>query len=396
MKRILTVLLTAVLLLSNMVHSFAFSDMENGYDWAKVAVETLSQKDFLNGYPDGTFRPEKNITKAELAKLVFVMFGAGTASEYTDCAPEEWYAQYTSKIGGYFLENNQFFPNQNASREEVCYAVAYGMKLPESSQKIPFFSDKEMIESDYLSAIHTLTAYGLLSGYPDGTFRPKKEITRAETAAILHRCLTLKETPKEEPSQEDSEQEEETTTTTKSVNRFFVVEKVSQIVDDAGNIVMKVVGYQDGKEETLLLKDVEIVQSFRVSDNVIKPGDIIAFTRYLFGDIHSVSIAVRPGEMPEINCPEMLFYGTTTHRKILAGYVERIYKNRGLDLLCLDQSATFSYDLDENLNVYTLKKNGKIEVSELSDVLDSQYELGDKILAYCYKDVISEILVIKE
>ena len=393
MKRILLYIVTMLLLVTNTVCAISYPDVQASYEWAKEAIETLSEQAFFQGYPDGLFHPEQNITRAELAKLVCVMFGPGEAVSYADVEENLWYTPYVTKMGGYFLAEDYFFPNQHATREEVAYAIASGLKMTKIPEENATFSDLTHIQPEYLDAIHTLTASKIITGYPDGSFRPTSEITRAETAVILHRASSFEKVEEEEPT---TPPEEVKKPEIKSINYFFIVEKTSQIINEDDEIVTKVVGYQDGLQQELLLNGVEIYNGNQISHTGIKPHDIITFNRDRFGNIRAVSIVVRPSEMPVTDSMDMLYYGQSTARKILAGYVKRIYKNKGIDLLSLNQATEGSYTLDPNLNVYTLNKNGKIEVSELAEITDSQYELGDKIVAYCYKDVISEILVIKE
>lgn len=150
---------------------------------------------YINGYPDGTFRPAQGVTRAELAAML-VRLGAAenTASSgksFTDVSASHWSARYISQASAAGLLNGYpdgtFRPEVKVTRAEVA-AVIYnylGLTPPAEAQG---FTD---VASGYWAAkfIAAVNAEGLITGFENGTFQPRKELTRAETVTVLNRLF---------------------------------------------------------------------------------------------------------------------------------------------------------------------------------------------------------------
>ena len=388
--KLLKTLLAYILILSVTIISVsAFPDVTGDYSWAESAITNLSQKGYLNGYPDGTFAPEKNITRAEFTKLITLMFGNKTKVSYDDVSENDWFYPYVSGSGGYFIVSGDFFPNRNITRQEVAYAICVALKLTDSpADKSVSFKDMEAVGSEYLSAVKALTRAEILNGYPDGTFGPRKEITRAEIATVLERALNYN-------VPENSDESEEATL--KANNYFFVVSRVSTVANEHNELITKVEGWQDGKLTTLLIdEDVTVTKSDYASDNNIDPGDILSYSRNFWDEINRVSIGLNAKNLPRENRIELLTIGNTTKRHIAVGMVKETYKQKGMELISLAGDTEKLYEVDENVHVYELKSNGKIELSDFPEITDSRYEDGDTVIAFSYDDVLREILIVRE
>lgn len=376
---------------------FAFPDITENYEWAKPAITALSQKGYINGYPDGTFAPEQNITRAEFTKLITVMFGNKYSVSYEDVSENDWFYPYVSKSGNYFITDDYFYPNQNITRQEVAYAIYAALKLTNSPMdKSLSFRDLDAVDEAYLPAVKALSRVSLINGYPDGSFGPHKEITRAEIATVLERALNY--TPDENnENNENNENTEDTKEDLKSNNYFFVVSRVSAIMSESGELLTKVEGYQDGKLTTLLLDDdVTINKSSLASDNSIDPGDVLSYSRNFFDEVVLVSIGLNANNLPRENRIELLTIGNTTKRHIAVGTVKDIYKQKGIELIPLAGTTEKLYEVNDPVYVYELKPNGKIELSDFLEISDSKYETGDTVIAFSNDNVLYEILVIKE
>ncbi len=410
MKKFTAYILCILLVFGNVFHAFAYSDITEDYSWAKEAIASLTENNTINGYPDGTFLPEKWVSRAELTKMVCSLFGNGEDITYPDVKSEQWYYNFVSKSGGYFIANGNFNPDNYATREEVSYAVFSALKIGSHPiDRMISFRDQADIDANYLEAVKVLNKYGIITGYPDESFRPSENITRAETAVVLHRALQWKNTPPEEEvtpeNKEETEEENKTEEKPESEKSelppftyFFLASKVSDVVDENGDIVKKVIGYANGKQEELLINDNVTIQyqSQSVNRN-IKAGDVLAYMRDYFGTIRTVNICTSMKDLPR--GAEIIQYtiGNTDKRQILYGRVEKIYKDKAMELTFPssyygDQKV---YNLDTIPSVY-LWKNNKAELSDFSEIMDSTYEPGDIVLAHCYDDAISEIIIIKE
>lgn len=188
LKRLVSCLLAAMLLCS-VAFAANFTDFSENH-WAHQYVSELVANGVINGYEDGTFRPDANVTRAELAKLVSVQFGNSTPKAYSDVAESDWFYSYVTASGDYFLAEGEFQPNSQATREEVAYAIYVATKLEASNASITF-TDASDITAQYRQAIAAVFAKGVITGYPDGSFLPKNNITRAETATVLSRAIAL-------------------------------------------------------------------------------------------------------------------------------------------------------------------------------------------------------------
>lgn len=388
--KLLKQLLCAILVMSILtVPVFAFPDITENYDWAKQAISNLSQKGYISGYPDGTFAPQKSITRAEFTKLITLMFGNQSNVSYEDVSEQDWFYPYVSNSGGYFLISKKFYPNQDATRQEVAYAICTALKLTDSPMdKSVSFSDMDQVDEAYRPAVKILNREGLINGYPDGTFGPNKAITRAEIATILDRALNYEKPENNEEVEEES---------VKPYNYFFVVSRVSTVMNEQDELMTKVEGYQDGKLTTLLLsEDVKITKSNFLSRTNIQPGDVISYYRNLYDEIRQVSIGFNANNLPEENRIELLTVGNTTKRHIAVGTVKETYKKKGIELISLAGDTEKLYEVNNPVYVYELNPNGKIEISDFLEITDSRYETGDTVVAFSYDDVLYEILVIKE
>ena len=135
--RFLAVLVAVLMIATTAISVSAFSDVEEGYEHA-TAIATLSQLGVIGGYEDGTFKPENNVERDEMAKLVYVLYttfqtaGKGTA-KFSDLAADNWAAGYVtwcsakSIVGGY--EDGSFRPDNNVTYDEalkmVCATLGY-------------------------------------------------------------------------------------------------------------------------------------------------------------------------------------------------------------------------------------------------------------------------------
>ncbi len=385
MKKLTAYILCLLLTLTTV--SANFTDLSEDYAWAMDGITTLSEKGVLNGYPDGSFRPEAMVSRAELAKLVCTLFGNKEKISYTDVTDDAWYAPYVSNSGGYFLAEEFFRPEESATREEVAYAVFMGLTetgmVPDRSIA---FSDQADISEEYLSAVLCLNRAEILNGYPDGSFRPASNVTRAETATVLSRTLQIPTiTPTPSPTPEETKKPELTTP-------FFLVSQISTVATDETGVATKVVGFSKGEKEELLIPDtVRIQSSERVNRTHLLPHDVISVTRDAFGEIRLISIQLNTRELPEDSEEELLPEGAGSRHSLYLGTVAQIYK-KAIELV---EHEADSYGLCDEVYVYLRQQNGKIAVSDLSEIIDSRRETGDTILAYGYDDEISEILILR-
>lgn len=179
-----------------------YSDVAEGH-WAYSWVDYMHGKGYIHGYPDGTYRPDQNITRAEFVTILnYVLNSRNPANkDFTDVTSEDWfYDQIQWAAGaGYFsgYTDGSARPNQYITREEAAVVVskAYHLKVNESGED---FTDATNASDWALPFIKTLTNNSVITGDGDGSFRPKDNILRAEVAAMIAKAEQNPDLEKEE------------------------------------------------------------------------------------------------------------------------------------------------------------------------------------------------------
>jgi hypothetical protein len=175
------------------VFANSFSDIER--HWAKNEIEEWVEKGFIEGYSDGTFKPDNNITRAEFITLInraFGYTGEGIA-DFTDISSEDWFygeiakAEAAGYISGY--PDGTIKPNNFISRQEVAGVVVRILALEEDIKATEKFVDYGKISDWSKGYIGAVLAANIMESYPDGTFRAEDFIKRAEAVVTLERII---------------------------------------------------------------------------------------------------------------------------------------------------------------------------------------------------------------
>ncbi len=170
--------------------------------WVEDSVKNLIAQGILHGYPDGTFRPDQSITRAELAKTLAVAYGlnaAGGQGQFPD-AKGHWAENYIAALAeakiitGY--PDGSFKPEAPVTRAEMVVMLTRLLKLGTEEEHytvefIPTFSD---VAADYWAfyQIEMAAKLGLLPRYYGPDFNPSRLASRADTAWMLQQLLNLK------------------------------------------------------------------------------------------------------------------------------------------------------------------------------------------------------------
>lgn len=162
--------------------------------WAEAQLNDWLNKGFAHGYPDGTFKPDHPISRAEFMTLVNQSLGysAAVPINYSDVKESDWYADEIAKasaaayISGY--EDGTIKPNQAISRQEAAAILAKIAKLDTngSNAVLNHFKDADKIPSWSQGAISAVVSKGYMQGYPDQTYQAEKKISRAEAIVTLY------------------------------------------------------------------------------------------------------------------------------------------------------------------------------------------------------------------
>jgi hypothetical protein len=167
-----------------------FVDVEE--HWAKAEIENWTEKGIINGYKDGTFKPDDNITRAEFITLINKVINIQGEEEisFEDVDGSEWYyndlkkAIYGEYIGGY--EDNTFRANDNITRQEVAVILQNLVQLKSNEESgLEKFTDTEDIPTWSRAALNLAVQKGYLTGYADNSLKALNYITRAESVKVL-------------------------------------------------------------------------------------------------------------------------------------------------------------------------------------------------------------------
>jgi hypothetical protein len=177
-----------------------FNDTQN--HWARANIQKLVSRKILNGYSDGTFQPDRNISRAEFAAvLVRAMnytLSQDTQLKFTDkdIIPS-WAQSYVDAavkagiISGY--QDGSFRADANISRAEMAVMVMRALKINIDPRTTLSFTDTANIPDWALPYVQEAVKLKIISGNPDNRFLPDNNATRAEAATMIVKMLEITE-----------------------------------------------------------------------------------------------------------------------------------------------------------------------------------------------------------
>jgi hypothetical protein len=179
-----------------------FSDVLQDH-WAFKSIMDMSNRKVLDGYPDGKFRPDNVVSRAEFAKIMVLAAGITpekvTSSTFSDIKPTDWYTPFIEAakdyLNGYTQTSGKltYDPNAPATREDVAVALVKlkgydKTRLADLSIIQAMFKDYDSISPFARSYIALAVENKLVSGFPDETFKAQMSVTRAQAAAMMYRA----------------------------------------------------------------------------------------------------------------------------------------------------------------------------------------------------------------
>jgi uncharacterized protein YkwD len=200
LKSLIIILAISVITLSVPV-SFAVTFNDVGGHWAENTINNITKYGVITGYPDGSFKPDSTIKRIEYLVLV-IKAQSIDVRELTD--NEYWGQPYIdAAIEANYIKVDEFgstdlsvyekpiLRQEMASIITKAYlatgATVSGESIAEASHKL---TDYNTVSGRYLDAVISAVAIGIINGYPDSTFRPMLNATRAESSVVLEKYLT--------------------------------------------------------------------------------------------------------------------------------------------------------------------------------------------------------------
>ena len=174
-----------------------FTDVPSGH-WAREFITSLAARDIIAGFPDGTFRPDEPVTRAQYAAMVRRVFSQSSvrnATSFVDVPPNYWAAAAIREadmmgfLSGY--PNNVFRPDQNIPRAQVLVSLANGLNYTASNaNSVQIFRDAAQIPDYAVASLAAATERRMVVNYPDvQVLRPNQTATRADVAAFIYQAL---------------------------------------------------------------------------------------------------------------------------------------------------------------------------------------------------------------
>ncbi len=160
-------------------------------------INTEYTKPYASGYDDGTFLPDNNITRAELASMIARLINGDDIpdgaydSSFPDVPDNAWYNKYVGYLEAYDVisgyEDNTYRPENQVTRGELAAVITRAQKYDIISADGMF---TDVTDADWAKDyITTLATLGIVSGYTNGTFAPYSPLTRAEAVTMINNVL---------------------------------------------------------------------------------------------------------------------------------------------------------------------------------------------------------------
>ena len=338
MKKLISSLLILSLIFAS-VSVFAFPDVGSDH-WAKDYISRLADAKVINGYDDGSFRPEGNVTRAEFSKLLCLAFGLGAKGKDFADIGGHWAQEYIQKSADVlYAPSDAFGPDESATRAEIAYALANVLSLEDADAADMFF-DGDSVSKDMAARVGAAAKNGIIEGYEDGTIRANGVVTRGEIAALVVRAQDFEapSKPEEKPDETPDEKPEDDKTdsldhlyTLHPMKDLILINSVTTVInpDDGENAVKLtycIAGEEDTIHTTVISTESETkVAGTKESLSELSAGDVIVFDTAFHGHIDTIIVVASfGGTKAEASIPESLLYGTVSEYEFYAGKVTKV------------------------------------------------------------------------
>jgi len=157
--------------------------------WAKETIERWSARGIVNGVSTGKFEPDRAVTRSEWVSMLNRIFQlqSDKKTAFKDVPSDKWYAAdvSTAVYGGYIqgFTDGTFKPEAPLSRAEAASTITKLLKLPAPATEAAF-KDQKSIKDWSKSAINAAVEQGIITGYSNHTFQPGQALTRAEAIPV--------------------------------------------------------------------------------------------------------------------------------------------------------------------------------------------------------------------
>lgn len=169
----------------------AFTDIKG--HWAQKNIENLAGKGVVNGYTDGSFRPDRTMSRAEFAAILVQALGLTSKGnkDFADTT-DHWARQVISTAYAYGIiqgyDSVTFGPDDFITREEMAQMVVQAFQLDDALTS-KTFADQDKIAAWARKAMMIAVDYGIMKGYPNNMLKPQSHASRAEAITVIWRAM---------------------------------------------------------------------------------------------------------------------------------------------------------------------------------------------------------------
>ena len=168
-----------------------FSDIDG--HWAESAIQKMADQGIVKGFPDGSFKPENSITRAEFATLIVQAFKleSKNGKVFSDTS-QHWAKEFIATANAHGIVNGYndsiFKPDNKISREEMAVMIVKAAK-PQINSEFLECTDGDQVSSWAKNAVATAYVNNIITGMPDGSFLPLNNASRAEAVIVLNKGM---------------------------------------------------------------------------------------------------------------------------------------------------------------------------------------------------------------
>ncbi|MEN6325904.1 MAG: S-layer homology domain-containing protein [Syntrophomonas sp.] len=163
--------------------------------WAQQTIAELIALGAIGGYPDGTFKPDQGISRAEFASILVkaLKLEPKQGKVFNDTAGH-WAKDAIAAAAAYGIVNGysdtSYGPDDSITREQMAVMMVKAAKLAEVKEG-KVFADGNKVSAWAGNAVTTASQNKIINGYPDNTFRPQNKASRAEAATVIAKALKM-------------------------------------------------------------------------------------------------------------------------------------------------------------------------------------------------------------
>lgn len=328
----------------------------------------------LSGYEDGTVRPNQPVTRAEFVALVNRAFGfsSGSTVEFPDVEPGSWSYQavasavYEGYISGY--EDGTFRPDREVSRQEVAVMVSNIVHLTgmDTGQAANRFSDADKIAPWSFAAVDAVAHAEIMRGYEDGSFKPTDSITRAEAVVTIDQAVSVFEEHWAAVYSVAGTYGPERGTETIEGNVLVKADGVTlQNLEITGDLLLgHGIGEGDATLENVTVKGTTTVQGGGVNSIHISNSDLIKVTVNKNGDVRIVAANSDIEELVVADGGQVILSGNYSRVYVHVPNVELVLEDGTVDELTVaEEAAAASIHVAKGASIKTLTLNAATRVT---------------------------------